>query len=179
MNSRRIGAAFGAAIALTLASSVSPSWAVYESTCPLPCVSPPKERVFVRETSGTIQPGDTTGYLVGFLAKGKTKRVLRIDATVNVSTGVGGAGVMDVNVSVNGVTIEGGALFGFDNAVTCQAQEFCAFTGTYWLDLDAAEAANPGTFINQPLGIVLQASSPGNTGRPFGASFSAELEKKK
>jgi hypothetical protein len=29
----------------------------------------------------------------------------------------------------------------------------CSLGGTWWLDLDAAEAANPGAFINQPLVI--------------------------
>jgi hypothetical protein len=31
----------------------------------------------------------------------------------------------------------------------------CAATGTWWLDIDAAEAAHPGQFVKQPLNIVL------------------------
>ena len=32
----------------------------------------------------------------------------------------------------------------------------CTLTATWWLDLDAAEVANPGVFINQPLTVTLE-----------------------
>src|SRR5262245_25239871 len=94
------------------------------------------------------------------IEKGKKKRVLEVDATIvetsNVATGIG------LIVEVNGVAMEPtGATYQVIEG--CSASLInCTVQGTYWLDLDQAEAANPGVFINQPLVITLQATSAGS-----------------
>ena len=52
----------------------------------------------------------------------------------------------------------------------------CTGAGHWWLDLDAAEAASPGTFIGKPLVIQLLGGGAGPLG--VSASMSARLEKK-
>jgi hypothetical protein len=53
----------------------------------------------------------------------------------------------------------------------------CSLSGTWWLDLDAAELANPGMFVNMPLVVIL---SPGSTNAGiFGtATLTATMQKK-
>jgi hypothetical protein len=46
-------------------------------------------------------------------------------------------------------------------------------TGTWWLDVDAAEAANPGMFIGKPLNITLSGAE--DTGGPSNTSLTATL----
>jgi hypothetical protein len=43
----------------------------------------------------------------------------------------------------------------------CQASlVHCSVSGTWWLDIDAAEAATPRVFVKQPLEIELLGSDP-------------------
>ena len=51
----------------------------------------------------------------------------------------------------------------------------CTVTATLIMDLDAAELASPGSFINQPLTIVLSAGDPapgGAVGQPVDVAMS-------
>jgi hypothetical protein len=69
---------------------------------------------------------------------------------------------------VNSISTNPDGLVGFISArAHCDMSGgFCpTITGTYWLDLDQAEAAHPGMFIGQPLNITL-------LGRWFGANCS-------
>jgi hypothetical protein len=59
---------------------------------------------------------------------------------------------------------------------SCGSGLVCAMVGTWWLDLDAAEAANPGMFIGEPLLIELNAGSSNPTVAT--ASLRARLQKK-
>jgi hypothetical protein len=52
----------------------------------------------------------------------------------------------------------------------------CTATGLFWLDLDAAEAAHPGVFINQPL--VIELWGLGDVAFTGMASLRARLVKK-
>jgi hypothetical protein len=52
----------------------------------------------------------------------------------------------------------------------------CFVEGTWWLDLDAAESANPGMFYNVPLNVVTTASANAETTGM--ASLTAMLVKK-
>jgi hypothetical protein len=52
----------------------------------------------------------------------------------------------------------------------------CSVTGHFWLDLDAAEAAHPGIFINQPL--VVELGGFGDVTFTGMASLRARLVKK-
>jgi hypothetical protein len=57
----------------------------------------------------------------------------------------------------------------------------CTVTATLILDLDAAELARPGCFINQPLTITLWAGDAGpggGVGQPVDVSMIVRMEKK-
>jgi hypothetical protein len=123
--------------------------------------------------SGVTFPPGTATILTATIAKGKKKKVLEVDATIvestNTATGLG------VVVRVNGITMEPTGAF-FQTEEGCSAAiSNCTAQGMYWIDLDQAEAANPGLFIGQPLVVELQASSAG-TGTISGiASLRARL----
>lgn len=54
----------------------------------------------------------------------------------------------------------------------------CGFTGTWWLDLDTAEAAHPGVLIGQPLVIQLKAVGFAGNVSYANVSLTAQLVKK-
>ena len=51
-------------------------------------------------------------------------------------------------------------------------------TVPFWLDLDAAEAANPGVFIGKPLNIELLGGAFSSPDGIYHATLSARMEKK-
>ena len=58
----------------------------------------------------------------------------------------------------------------------------CTVTATLIMDLDAAELASPGSFINQPLTITLWAGDAGpggGAGQPLDVSMIVRMEKKR
>ena len=171
MNTRHRTLLSALAAVTTLTLNVAPAAAIYETTCPVPC----KSNLFVRQTSG-LTDGSGIFSLTGTLAKGLKRNVLRIDTTVSFTTA--SAGTSDVAMYVNGVIIKGGVLFGIDHGTSCPGG-ICAFSGSYWMDLDAAEVTNPGLFIGQPLVIQMEGNAPGGGVQAFGASISAQLVKKK
>jgi hypothetical protein len=106
------------------------------------------------------------------ISRGKARSVLTIDATVVPS----GVEEMAVVILVNGI-LRPGFLMGqrCDLAVNCSAG------GSFWVDLDEAEAAVPGTVYNQPVVVDVIAwdyenpvSSPGTAG----ASLTLHMEHK-
>ena len=54
----------------------------------------------------------------------------------------------------------------------------CGFTGIWWLDLDAAEAAHPGLIIGQPLVVRLNAVGFAGNVSYANVSLTAQLVKK-
>ena len=51
--------------------------------------------------------------------------------------------------------------------------------GTWWFDVDTAELAHPGMFVNQPLNITLNGMESTGTGASdFKATLSARVQKK-
>jgi hypothetical protein len=88
--------------------------------------------------------------LTATIAKGKKKRVLAIEASLTTDSGA--AGVLEIRPFVNGFATEGQAA-----QVTCAPSLLhCTVSGTWWLDIDAAEVASPGLYVKQPLVVVLQ-----------------------
>jgi hypothetical protein len=149
----------------------STAFAVVESSCPSPCTKPPKESLFVHETGATITSGfGNCTVLAGTIAKGKKKTVLRVDASFR-GTSVSTGNDCSVNMTVNGIGMNGAGGY-YNTPAPC-----ISVTGSFWLDIDAAEAANPGMFINQPLTITLDCRADVNT--PYAATFSAQVIKKK
>ncbi len=164
--------------AVLLAGAAS---AALQSSCPAPCTKPPKSIVFARETDGIL---DNFGHMTpigGTLAKGIAKAVVRVEASANVFLIGKNFGELSLGASVNGVTDSdpNGEIAFF--RTSCAPDGFlCSVTGTFWFDLDALEAAYPGTFLGQPLVISVGGGSPYDTGQgwPYGITFSAALEKK-
>jgi hypothetical protein len=54
----------------------------------------------------------------------------------------------------------------------------CSFTGTWWIDLDVAEAAHPGLIIGQPLVVQLNAVGFSGNVSYANVSLTAQLVKK-
>jgi hypothetical protein len=158
----------------------SAAFATVESSCPAPCTTLPKSALFVRETAGVLGPQD--GWLPpleGTLRVGTRKTVLRVDASITVEVD---ASVNDyyMHVYVNDADLSPGNA---PSLTTCDNTRsyLCTVNGTFWFDIDALEADSPGKFVGQPLKITLRGctlDSNGN-GRPYQASFSAEVVKKK
>jgi hypothetical protein len=113
------------------------------------------------------------------IEKGKKKRVLEVTimALNNDST----AGSLGVRPVVNGqLMMEPLAGGSTSKAVstTCNPSYInCTVVGDWWLDLDQAEAAFPGLFINAPL--TIDATVGTGVGTPIGSvSLQARLVKK-
>ena len=89
------------------------------------------------------------------------------------------SGVIAIHPTVNGVAVEpssGGVTF--PAKVSCEAIG-CFKTGTWWLDIDAAESAHSGMFVNQPLNVVLVGvESSANAEFNVAATITARLQKK-
>jgi hypothetical protein len=84
------------------------------------------------------------------ITKGKKRHALAITAAMQVNTSVGPA-LPSLRVEVNGVPAVGPTV-GLD----CKNENLiCPLSGSWWLDLDAAEAANPGVFVGEPLTVDL------------------------
>jgi hypothetical protein len=132
--------------------------------------------------------------LVGTIAKGKKKKILEINAMITSEDLAPGAPwTLNLYIDVNGVSADptlatppGGAVqdCGSDtfSGPYSQPVEGCTVSGTWLLDLDAAELANPGVFIKQPLTVTMYGgvgTNPGIAGIPASASLSVKMLKKK
>ena len=140
--------------------------------------SPGRNSVHVSTIAVALPAGVETVMLAGTIVRGKHGQVLTVDASVG-SVAPGEAG--SFRPRVNGVAFETTDDFGTGSSasIICASPGVygCTGTGHWWIDLDAAEAAHPGTFIGKPLSIELVG---GGLGGPIGvsANMSARLEKK-
>jgi hypothetical protein len=141
--------------------------------------------VFVSATSLPL-PAASVVLLSGQIAKGKKKRVLTVQAMM--TNGASAPSVLPIVLSLqplaNGVAMEptsGGGAQGavVDCGFSTPPTAACTVTGHWWLDLDAAELAHPGTFIGKPLEITLTGGTlAGGIGTPVDVTLSAKLETK-
>lgn len=96
------------------------------------------------------------------LAKAKKKRALMIDLTM-VSNDEG-----PVTISAGVIVNNNPALALRPNSAVvgnCSTGEFaCTVSGHWWLDLDAAEEAFPGTVLNEPITIDVYANETNGVG---------------
>lgn len=127
--------------ALVLAGAAGGSWA--DST------SPGKTSAFESASLSPLTVG-TDDLLTATLIKGKAKSVLAIQATITTNTGADGT--LHMLPNVNGVAVQGTTV----NQTCAFSVAHCTVSGTWWLDLDAAEAANPGQILKVPLEVTLQ-----------------------
>ncbi len=113
------------------------------------------------------------------ILKGKKNHVLIINSEANVFGAQAGGYCLGANLTVNGIVQLAQPTVG--QGVACTQCNFnsCTVHGTYWLDIDAAEAANPGVFYNVPI-TVSHSGTPNNVGGiSFGnAVLTATLQKK-
>jgi hypothetical protein len=172
---------FLAVIALALALSLSTGLAHAGTT------SPGKNSVFVSAAGVPMTSFSTT--LSGTIAKGRRGTVLAIEASYSDAASYptpATTRVLGTIVRVNGVGTQPNPLASFmflnDCGYTDTAPVACSVTGTYWLDIDAAEIANPGQFVGQPLVVELIAGDLTNGAlvgvTPMDASLSVRVQKK-
>ena len=177
-------------LALTLAVAWTASTLYAGDSCLAPCSKIPKERRYL-STPGPIPLPAGVGVLLTTagptLAKGLTKRVLVVDATL-----IGGIAplapfVARMVADVNGVLMEpvGSPLgpimdCGGTGMSPLPPMFGCTLSATFWMDLDQAEAASPGVFIKQPLTVKLSGGDvAGLGGMPVLVSMGVHLEKNK
>lgn len=132
-------------------------------------ISSPGKTTAAVSQSGVLNTAPTLSVQI---VKGKKKRLLIVTGTVSTFAS---AGTISAEVVVNGISLE--PIEGGTNVVAQRcAGAACSLEGTWWLDVDAAESANPGMFYNVPLDVVMTANaSTATTGR---ASLTATLVKK-
>jgi hypothetical protein len=124
-------------------------------------VSPGKRAAFASST------GLLTTYQVQASAqieKGKRGTVLAIEATYADGASyptAAGMRVLGMTLTVNGVTAQPNPFSAYQFLTDCGYVDTdpiaCSVTGTFWIDIDAAELANPGMFVGQPLTVNLMA----------------------
>jgi hypothetical protein len=115
--------------------------------------SPGKSSAFAFGDDVVLPDGPTgeATLATAVIAKGKKKHALVIEAAMQVNTSVGVA-LPSLRVEVNGVAAVGPTV-GLD----CKNENLiCPLSGSWWLDLDTAEAANPGVFVGEPLTVELK-----------------------
>jgi hypothetical protein len=136
--------------------------------------SPGKSAVY-RSQSGVPVTTSFTQLISATIQKGKKKRVLDVDLTL-IDTG-SSAGFIGVGPVINGLALVMEPTATHLQLADCPGTtNRCTATGQFWLDLDAAEAAHPGVFINQPL--VIELWGFGDVAFTGMASLRARLQKK-
>jgi hypothetical protein len=147
--------------------------------------SPGKNAAFEASTGNPL-----TVYLPKLTAtieKGKKRTVLAIEAgyTDGPYAPIYGVRALGLGVTVNGIAIQPNPAAAEQNVIDCgltdTAPAACTIVGTFWLDIDAAELANPGVFVGQPLSIVMSAGHVGGgppPPNPMDATLSVRVQKK-
>jgi len=135
------------AVAAILALTATSAPGLAQST------SPGKNAVFVASPFGPL-PMATATLLSGTIVKGRAKRVLAIEGmfTTGFGPAVGDVVLLGARVDTISGTL---AVVPPDAGFRCTFGQQCTLTGTFWLDLDEAEANNPGTVVGKPLTVRL------------------------
>lgn len=112
--------------------------------------SPGKASAYTSISGVAIPLGGSPNQATVQILKGKKKRVLEVDVTVILNTPLA-TNAIGITATVNGVAMEPG----FQIEHVCSASYLgCTAQALYWIDLDTAEASNPGMFINVPLDVT-------------------------
>jgi hypothetical protein len=137
--------------------------------------SPGRSAVFASATGVPLLPV-VTELLSATIAQGKRKRILTIDAMLVADD----PGIPAFQVLVNGVPPEPSDGSNAYFVAECPTSGFgCLASATFWLDLDAADATAPGTFIRQPIVVTIHGGDDGGGGLGLvDVSLRARLEKK-
>jgi len=140
-------------------------------------ILPGKDSAFASTTDQTVLPiFGPTPQLTTTIARGKRKRALKIDAMLTIRDL--GAFIPGVSPSVNGF---GDIIHPFARAIdTCQGITACSASGSWYVDLDEAEALHPGSFIGKPLQVdlIVGEIAGGPDTVPWDASLTVLMVKK-
>lgn len=63
--------------------------------------------------------------------------------------------ILVADVKANGIAMEPTDFAGDPSIYSTDCQGVCSVSGTWWLDLDLAEQAHPGMFVNVPINVTL------------------------
>jgi hypothetical protein len=175
---RRRGVVVSTALGLVLSLTGSGVAATYST-------SPGKNAAFEASTADPL-----TVYgpkLTATIVKGKRGTVLAIDAayTDGPYGPIGGVRVIGLGVTVNGVAVQPNPATAEQYVADCGSNDtppaVCNLAGTFWFDIDAAELANPGTFVGQPLTVVMSGgdvSGGAFPANPMDSSLTVRVQKK-
>ena len=138
--------------------------------------SPGKTSSFASGDGGLDGVGDIPP-LTAQILKGKSKTVIKIDASVSTATNAVLVGDY-LDPSVNGYPLMPSSYIYGQCSATNGA--YCTLTATFWMDVDAAELAHPGVYVGQPLNVTLQGgnSATGGAGIAYFATLSVTVVKK-
>ena len=170
---------FTATLLLTLVLAAPPGFSQVSTS--------PGKKVAFETAKGVLLNLLTGPVLTATIVKGKKKHVITVDAMVRLDLPPGVATLSlgaDVNWHTCGLEMHPtGSIGTFASALQeCPNVGMgCAVTGTFILDLDAAEMVSPGCFIDQPLTITLWAGDAGpggGAGQPVDVSMIVRMEKK-
>lgn len=167
---------------LTAALSLSTVGMAFADT-----TSPGKNSAFASSTGVPLNFFDSK--LTATIEKGKRRTVLAIEASYTDGAYFptpAAMRVLGLLVRVNGVTAQPNPSANYQYYEECGFYDTdtvaCAVTGTFWFDIDAAELANPGAFVGQPLVVDLIAGDlAGGTLvgiTPMDAALSVRVQRK-
>jgi hypothetical protein len=177
ISGRRIVAA-ATAVGLALSLTGSAGAATYST-------SPGKNSAFEASTADPLTVYSSK--LTATIVKGKKGTVLAMEAgyTDGPYGPIGGVRAIAIGVTVNGIAVQPNPAAVEQHTVDCGMTDtppaICTVVGTFWFDIDAAELANPGMFVGQPLTVVLSAgdvSGGAFPANPMDSSLSVRVQKK-
>lgn len=148
--------------------------------------SPGKNSAFV-SASGVMTSLTTQATAV--IERGKKNTVLAIEASYSDGASYPTAAVVRVlglRAFVNGFGVQPNPSVPYQYITDCgfadTAPVACTVTGTFWFDIDAAELAHPGNFVDRTLVVELQAGDLTNGAGvgiiPMDTSLTVRMQKK-
>jgi hypothetical protein len=117
------------------------------------------------KNTAIVSPAGTTlsGTMSATIEKGKKKNILLIQTTLQAATQDPSEVCVNA-VRANTFNATKGGVSSLGVVCTHCTAGGCTLTTTHWLDIDAAEVAHPGAFVNQPITIELDYSGTGSGG---------------
>lgn len=129
--------------------------------------SPGKHGVYASEQLVALSgKGQLEPVITATISKGKRNRVLVADVMLAGANHGGSPTQYLLAIDVNGIRMEPStqAAIQIDCGESGGDAHPCVFSGTWWLDLDAAEKMNPGAFASRLLTIKVLAADVVNDG---------------
>ena len=163
-------------------------------SCLAPCATVPNKTRHLSTVGPIALPiGPLGGVLLTTapaptLKKGQKKKVIVVEATMTsgIPAPVAPPAVLTMLATLNGVPMESAGA-GMGVIADCGGTGMsalppmagCTLSATFWLDLNQAETANPGTFIGKPLIVTLVGGDvAGVGGKPVLVSMAVRQEAK-